>query len=231
VTARIDKEKCTACGACFRECRFEAINSTEDGYEIDPVACEGCGVCGLVCKFGAIDLKEAVNGQWFVSRTRFGPMAHAELGMAEENSGRLVTIVRQKAAELPGNGEVTVVDGAPGTGCPVIASISGSKYALVVTEPTVAGLHDMIRVLDVTTYFGVPSGIVINKSDLNENMANMIETRGRAYGAEILGRIPYDSIVTEAQMRALTVIEYEPESEVSNRIRDIWGHAQGRMTS
>jgi MinD superfamily P-loop ATPase len=231
VTARIDQEKCTACGACFRECRFEAINGTEDGYEIDPVACEGCGVCGLVCKFGAIDLKEAVNGQWFVSRTRFGPMAHAELGMAEENSGRLVTIVRQKAAELSGNGEVTVVDGAPGTGCPVIASISGSKYALVVTEPTVAGLHDMIRVLDVTTYFGVPSGIVINKCDLNENMANMIETKGRTYGAEILGKIPYDSVVTEAQMRALTVIEHEPDCDVSRRIQEIWGHVQGRMTS
>jgi len=125
---------------------------------IDPVTCEGCGVCYLVCKDSAVKVEDAINGQWFVSETRFGPMTHAKLGVAEENSGRLVTLVRDKAGEAASeiNENKLIIDGAPGTGCPVIASITGSDYALIVTEPTVSGIHDMERILDVTRHFGVP---------------------------------------------------------------------------
>ena len=195
VWVEIDQDKCTHCGRCHQECRFEAIDVVQENgvkkYHIDPVACEGCGVCGLVCKFDAIEMEDAVNGKWFQSETRFGPMAHAELGIAEENSGRLVTLVKEKA-ENAGEDKV-IIDGAPGTGCPVIASISGADYALIVTEPTVSGVHDMERVMQVTKHFGVRTGVLINKCDLNQDMVERIMVLSRKYGAEIMGELPYDN--------------------------------------
>ncbi len=229
VAAHIDSEKCTSCGRCAEECRFDAVRSIDDGFEIDTVACEGCGVCDIVCDYDAIVLEDSVNGQWFVSMTRFGPMAHAELGMAEENTGRLVTIVRQKAGDVVVDEGPTIIDGAPGTGCPVIASLSGSKYAVLVTEPTVAGLHDMTRVLEVARYFGIPTGIVINKHDLNPEMADRIRSQCQAANLEVLGEIPYSPLITEAQMQAKSAVEYDPDSEVSSRIRSIWSSILQRM--
>jgi len=223
--ASIDQSKCTSCGQCYQSCRFEAIEvSVAEGrkrYSVDPMACEGCGVCKLVCRFDAVNLSESINGEWYVSETRMGPLSHAQLGIAEENSGRLVTLVREKASNLAPGGKV-IIDGAPGTGCPVIASITGSKYAVVVTEPTVSGIHDMERVLDVTNHFGVPTGVIINKADLNPDMANRIRAVVQAYGVAYLGSIPYDESFTKAQMRGLSIIEFDPHSHLARLIREVW---------
>ena len=229
VTAEIDQGKCTGCNRCKDACHFSAIESynSKSGKElcrIDPVACEGCGVCYLVCKDSAVKVEDAINGEWFVSETRFGPMTHAKLGVAEENSGRLVTLVRDKAGEAASevNENRLIIDGAPGTGCPVIASITGSDYALIVTEPTVSGIHDMKRILDVTRHFGVTSGVVVNKYDLNIDMTEKIRGVAKDYDSEFIGTIPYDKKVTEAQMKALSVIEYTEDGSVVKSIKQIW---------
>jgi len=228
--AEIDPEKCTGCGECMRYCRFSAIKEIETDsslgkkYEIDPVACEGCGVCNIVCKFDAVKIKNAVNGQWYISDTGYGPMSHAKLGVAEENSGRLVTLVKDKARIIAGKGktESAIMDGAPGTGCPVISSLNGAKYAVVVTEPTVSGIHDMKRILEVTKHFGVESGVIVNKFDLNEKNTDKIREMCKKEGIEALGIIPYDTVITDAQMKALPVVEYAPEAEVSKKIKKIY---------
>ena len=235
VKVEIDREKCTACGKCASACRFDAIREETAGgkkrYYIDPVACEGCGVCYLVCVEGAIKIEDAVNGEWFVSETRFGPMSHARLGVAEENSGRLVTLVRNKAALLASDAgrKEELIDGSPGTGCPVIASLTGADYALIVTEPTVSGVHDMRRILDVTGHFGVPAGIVVNKHDLNSGMTEKIRKISAERGIEFLGTVPYDKIVTRAQMKKLSVVEFG-EGPVTESIKKIWEKISGRLT-
>ncbi|MFH1904339.1 MAG: P-loop NTPase [bacterium] len=229
VIAEIDPGKCTGCNRCKDACRFLAIENynSESGKElcrIDPVACEGCGACYLVCKDSAVKVEDAINGQWFVSETRFGPMTHAKLGVAEENSGRLVTLVRDKAGKAASeiNENKLIIDGAPGTGCPVIASITGSDYALIVTEPTVSGIHDMKRILDVTRHFGVRSGVVVNKYDLNIDMTEKIKDIAKDYDSEFIGTIPYDKRVTKAQMKALSIIEYAEDGAVVKSIKQIW---------
>jgi MinD superfamily P-loop ATPase len=227
VVAEIDQEKCTACGNCEQECRFSAIRKETSQnrvyFSIDNLACEGCGVCYLVCEDKAVSIEDAVNGEWFVSETRFGPMSHAKLGIAEENSGRLVTLVRNKEAQLAQQVGINeaIIDGSPGTGCPVIASLTGSTYALVVTEPTVSGIHDLDRILKVTRHFGIPSGIVVNKYDLNLEMTEKIRLLSQRYHAELMGIIPYDKKVTDAQMEGLSVIEFT-QSSVTESIEDIW---------
>ena len=224
--AEIDSGKCTRCGRCYEECRFEAIvkgQGENPDFRIDPLACEGCGVCALVCPEGAVVTEAAINGEWFVSESRLGqPMTHARLGIAEENSGRLVTLIREKAVELAAGAslERLLIDGSPGTGCPVIASLTGAYYALIVTEPTVSGVHDLKRILDVTRHFGILSGVVINKCDLNREMAERIKSVAKDYGAELSGEIPYDRVVTKAQMKGLSVVEFEsgPVTEAINRV-------------
>ncbi len=235
LTAEIDQDKCTNCGLCKQQCRFDSIilEEEERRYSIDQLKCEGCGVCSIVCPEDAVDLQGAVNGEWFISETRFGGMSHAKLGIAEENSGKLVTLVRENAEGLASDKSANMlIDGAPGTGCPVIASLTGSDYALVVTEPTVSGIHDMERVLDVADHFGIRSGIVINKADLNEEMTEKIEEIGEKRGIEILGKIPYDTVFIDAQMQALSVVEYEDEDDpVSLAIREIWKKVEDRISS
>jgi len=227
-TAKIDQEKCTNCGLCYEECRFDAIveEGETDGkkYRIDQLECEGCGVCEIVCPEDAVDLKEAVNGEWFISETRFGGMSHAKLGIAEENTGRLVTLVRENAEKLVSEeNKKTLIDGAPGTGCPVIASLTGSDYALVVTEPTVSGIHDMERVLDVANHFGIESGIAVNKADLNEEMTEKIEEIAEKRGIEVIGKIPYDKVFIDAQMEGMSVVEYIGGEEPTYiAIKEIW---------
>jgi MinD superfamily P-loop ATPase len=236
VEVKIDHDKCTGCGECEKACRFSAIKvHKEEGkkrYEIDELACEGCGVCELVCKDNAIKSKKAVNGEWFISDTRFGPMSHAKLGVAEENSGRLVTLVRDKAALLTGDNDKSdaIMDGAPGTGCPVISSISGAHYALVVTEPTVSGVHDLDRVLQVIKHFGVKSGVVVNKYDLNEELTQKIKKIAEEYNSEFLGTVPYGKEVTEAQMRKLSVVEYT-DSPLTDSIKKIWGKIEKKFSA
>ena len=223
----INQDKCTQCGDCKQACRFSAVKENEINglirYSIDEIACEGCGVCKLVCEYDAIKSKKAVNGEWFMSDTRFGPMSHAKLGVAEENSGRLVTLVRDKAnllARQNGCHEI-ILDGAPGTGCPVISSLTGTSYALTVTEPTVSGVHDLERIMQVIKHFGIESGVVVNKYDLNPELTKEIEKLAEKYNANFLGTIPYGKEVTEAQMRKLSVVEYT-KTPVTDSINEIW---------
>lgn len=226
-SAHIDFDKCTGCNECLRQCRFAAIRTVErdgrTGCVIDEMSCEGCGVCCLVCPVGAVRCEPAVNGEWYVSDTRFGPMSHAMLGAAEENSGRLVTLVRRKKDETAGRMGIrnAIIDGSPGTGCPVIASVTGADYALAVTEPTVSGIHDLIRVLDVIRFFQVPSGVIVNKADLNPEKTEEIRNIARENGSDFLGTIPYDRRFTEAQVRELSFIEYA-DGEIAQQLRSIW---------
>ena len=227
VHVEIAQDRCTACGKCEQICRFSAIQkrTVNDTFRffIDPIACEGCGACFLVCKDKAIEMEDAINGEWFISGTRLGPMAHAKLGVAEENSGRLVTLVRSKEAKIAQDSgrNKALIDGSPGTGCPVIASLTGADYALIVTEPTVSGIHDMERILQVTAHFGTPSGVVVNKYDLNMEMTERIKGLSKDYNAKFIGVIPYDTKITEAQMRTLSVVEYT-DAPVTESIKQIW---------
>jgi len=225
ISVAIDQEECTGCGKCIEVCRFDAIERTTEGrFVIDPSSCEGCGACDIVCDDLAIATEDAVNGKWFKSVTRFGLMAHAILGIAEENSGRLVTLVRDMGMELAaesGRTEAVVMDGSPGTGCPVIASVTGTRYAIVVTEPTVSGLHDLTRILDLTRHFRVEAGVIVNKADLNHEMTARISEEARRMGAEVLGKIPYEKGVTEAQIHGQTLLEYA-DSETTRTIASIW---------
>ena len=228
VSVEIHQDKCTRCGKCKEACRFEAIDLTGDGsYFVDQTACEGCGVCTIVCEDDAVITRDAVNGKWFVSKTRFGPMSHAILGHAEENSGRLVTLVRDLATDLAmetaaaRHTQHVLIDGSPGTGCPVIASVTGARYAVVVTEPTVSGLHDLQRILDLTRHFRVQTGVIVNKADLNSDMARKIGVAAERAGAELLGRIPYDQKFTEAQIQRKTLLEYD-DGEAAQAVAAIW---------
>jgi len=225
--AEIDSLRCTGCGECMRQCRFDAIYEIVKNEKticaIDDMSCEGCGVCCLVCPDDAVLCEPAINGEWFVSETRFGPMSHAKLGVAEENTGRLVTLVRTKKDELAISHVLpkSIIDGSPGTGCPVIASITGTDYALVVTEPTVSGIHDLKRVLDVIRFFGVSSGVIVNKSDLNMEKAAEIREIARENGSNFLGMIPYNKQITEAQVKGQSVVEYT-NGEITHTIKSIW---------
>jgi MinD superfamily P-loop ATPase len=237
--ATIDPEKCTGCGECAEACHFDAIRREESGgdgnkveYRIEPLACEGCGLCPLVCPVGAIRSEQNVTGRWYVSGTDYGPMAHARLGIAEENSGRLVTRVRNRAGDLAGElkQELILGDGPPGTGCPVIASVSGTDLVVVVTEPTVSGVHDMERVMKLAAHFRVPAVVVINKADLNEEQAQRIERIAREHGSSVIGRIPFDRAVNDALMAGKTVIEYG-KGTVVQAIREVWDRLQETLTA
>jgi len=224
--AVIDKDRCTLCEACFRECIFDAIEFDNDNntYKVDKLSCEGCGVCRLVCEYGAVSLIPHINGEWYISETRFGPMSHAKLGIAEENSGKLVSLVRNKKNELAVKYNINnaIIDGSPGTGCPVIASITGADYAVIVTEPTVSGIHDLLRILDVARHFNINAGVIVNKYDLNTNKTEEIKKIVDNKQIDFLGTIPYNKQITKAQVNGLSIIEYDKESDISNSIKDIW---------
>jgi MinD superfamily P-loop ATPase len=214
--ATIDPERCTGCGLCAEACHFEAIvpdDARGDGVElfrVDDLSCEGCGLCGHVCDFDAVTVSASTVGQWFVSSTDCGPMAHARLGIAEENSGKLVTQVRNVAAELARSlkKKTVVGDGPPGTGCPVIASVGGADRVLIVTEPTVSGVHDMRRVLELTDHFGVPAQVVINKADLNPEQTARIEKIAGEMRSSVVAEIPFDTNVDDALKSSKTVVEH-----------------------
>ncbi len=232
--ASIDQRRCTGCGLCYNACRFDAVDKVENNgkltYTINSTSCEGCGVCGLVCRDNAVHLTEAVNGEWFVSDTRFGPMSHAKLGIAEENSGKLVAIVRNKKDRFTEEKKLplAVIDGSPGTGCPVISSITGVDYAAVVTEPTVSGVHDLERILEVTGFFRVRSGIIVNKYDLNREITDRIGKIALERGCELLGRIPYDTAFIEAQMEGISIVEYS-DGPVAHALKKIWETVTSRV--
>jgi MinD superfamily P-loop ATPase len=217
--AFIDEEKCTQCGLCQELCRFDAIKD----YMVNPVACEGCGFCSHVCPEEAITMRENMSGHWFISDTKYGPLVHARLGIAQENSGKLVAQVRQQARRIAQERglEYTISDGPPGIGCPVISSLSGASLALMVAEPTLSGIHDLERVLGVSGHFGVPATVAINKYDLNEDNTRRIEDYCKEQGIEVAAKIPFDNAVTEAIVRGVPVVEYA-DGRVSREIEGLW---------
>jgi MinD superfamily P-loop ATPase len=226
--ASIDAEACTACGRCFDVCRFGAVRIVNQGdgvsYEIDQLACEGCGVCSWTCPAEAISLTDSTGGEWFVSNTRFGGMVHASLGAAQENSGKLVSIVRREARKtaIAEGRRFVIIDGPPGVGCPVIASVAGADLAVVVSEPTLSGLHDLERTLQLTRHFGIKTAVIINKHDLNGEMCLQIEEYLSDKAVPLIGKIPFSMEVNKAVAAGTTVVEYS-ESEVSRQIREISG--------
>jgi MinD superfamily P-loop ATPase len=228
--ARIKTEQCVACGKCKSVCRFSAVTFDGPGngvaaktYRIDPIACEGCGVCAWFCPSNAIEFAPAINGEWYVSDTRHGPMIHAQLGVAEENSGKLVSVIRAQAraiAEERGK-KYIIIDGSPGIGCPVIASITGADLVLIVTEPTLSGLHDLGRVADVAKRFDIPAMVCINKWDINPEVAARIEQDAAARGLKVVGRVRYDRAVTDAQIQKRAVVECKTNG-CAQDIRTVW---------
>ena len=215
--AEIDAERCIACGECEELCRFGAISLNgaaselvQKTYWVDPIACEGCGVCAWFCEQEAIRFGPVVNGRWFVSHTRCGPMVHARLEPGGENSGKLVSVVRSEAKRIADEDghDLVLVDGSPGIGCPVIASITGADLVLAVTEPTQSGLHDLGRVAELTAHFNVTTLAVINKWDLNPEVSRQIETEAPRRGVQVVGRVRYDDAITKAQVRGLSVVEH-----------------------
>ena len=237
--ARIKTGRCTACGKCEEVCRFDAIyfdgpgnGKVEKTYRVDPIGCEGCGVCAWFCTDEAIEFGPVVNGEWFISDTRLGPMVHAKLGVAEENSGKLVSLVRAQAKKIAEdrNLDLALIDGAPGIGCPVIASIAGADLVLAVTEPTLSGLHDLQRVADLTRHFGIETLVCINKWDLNPDVASQIETQVRGRGLKLAGRVRYDRAVTDAQIRKLSVVEYA-RNGVAGDIEGLWADVWASLSA
>jgi len=217
--AVIDEEKCTQCGLCQDVCRFDAISD----FKVDSISCEGCGFCSHICPVEAITMKESLSGHWFISDTKYGPLIHARLGIAQENSGKLVAVVRQQAKQIAEKHglDYIISDGPPGIGCPVISSLSGASLALLVTEPTLSGIHDLERVLGVCHHFGVQALVCINKYDINEDNTHQIESYCFNQGVEVAARIPFDNVVTEAMIHGVPIVEYS-RNGVSRQIEALW---------
>lgn len=219
--AVIDDKECTQCGLCQDVCRFGAIND----FKVDPVPCEGCGFCSHICPVEAVTMIDSLSGHWFISDTKYGHLVHARLGIAQENSGKLVALVRQEAKRIAERDGLTYIisDGPPGIGCPVISSLSGANLALLVTEPTLSGIHDLERVLGVCHHFGIPALVCINKYDLNEDNTHQIENYCLDQGIEVAARIPFDNVITEAMVQGLPVVEYS-QGRVTQEIESLWQH-------
>lgn len=225
-------EKCIGCRECQELCKFDAIKL--DGpandlvaktYRVDPISCEGCKVCVEFCPADAIEFNDQINGQWFISDTRFGTMVHAELGIAEENSGKLVSLIRRETKRIAEEqkNDLVIVDGSPGIGCPVIASITGADLVLIVTEPTLSGKHDLERVAELAAGFGMPVLVAINKFDLNPDMAEQIEQDAQNRNIKVVGKIRYDKAITKAQIAKQSIVEYT-DTGVSDDIKSLWNN-------
>lgn len=235
--ARILPEVCVGCAKCQQLCRFDAVHCDGPGndfvektYRVDPLACEGCGVCAHFCPAEAIEFAPVASGHWYVSQTRCGPMVHARLGVAEANSGKLVSVVRQEAKKTAGERglDLVMVDGAPGIGCPVIASITASSLVLIVTEPTLSGLNDLERVADLARHFGIETLVAINKSDLNADVCAEIKRRASERGLGVVGEVRYDRSVTEAQVNRQAVVEYTAGGAAAD-VRRLWSEVSRKL--
>jgi MinD superfamily P-loop ATPase len=223
---RVDLEKCTQCGLCTEVCRFHAI----DNGVVDPVSCEGCGFCFHICPESAIAMEEAFSGDWFISETSNGPFVHARLGIGEENSGKLVTVVRRQAMEIAKekNLNLILIDGPPGIGCPVTASLTGVNLVLAVTEPTLSGIHDLERILKLAEHFKIHSMVCINKFDINLENSQKIISYCENNGSKIVGEIPYEPKVVEALVNRKTVMDY-PCNEVQGIVHRMWEEVESLL--
>jgi MinD superfamily P-loop ATPase len=222
----VDLDKCTQCGLCTEICRFNAI----DNGVVDYVSCEGCGFCGHICPENAIMMEEAFSGDWFVSDTPYGPFVHARLGIGEENSGKLVTVVRKQAMEIANEKHLgfILIDGPPGIGCPVTASLTGVTIMLAITEPTLSGIHDLERILKLAEHFKIPSAVCINKFDINLENTDRIVAYCEKNGSKIIGKIPYEPKVVEALVNRKTVMEY-PCNGVERIIHRMWEEVETHL--
>jgi MinD superfamily P-loop ATPase len=226
--ASVRPDACDGCGLCVEHCRFEALRIDDHAIpKVDPVACEGCGVCARICPQQAIELERRYCGQWFVSNSRCGPMVHARLGIAAENSGKLVSLVRAEARRKAAHGghRLILIDGPPGVGCPVIASVTGATAVLLVTEPSVSGEHDVRRALELTRHFEIPAAVAVNRWDLCPEGTERIEVAALKLGARLAGRIRYDTTVTRAQLQSRSVIELG--GPAADDIRRLWQRISG----
>jgi len=227
-SAQIDKSTCTGCGLCEELCRFKAIRD----LKVDPTSCEGCGFCARICPDEAIAMYDNMAGHWFISDTMYGPLVHARLGIAQENSGKLVALVRQEAKKLAEDEDcqLIITDGPPGIGCPVISSLSGADLALLVTEPTLSGIHDLERVIGVCHHFNVQSMVCINKYDINKEKTAQIKEFCAANGIGVGGEIPFDAGVSEAITRGIPLVEHD-NGPASHAIRRLWHNIKSRLSS
>lgn len=217
--ASIDDVLCTGCGLCEEQCHFNAITN----FTVNPLSCEGCGFCSHICPAGAITMIDNMAGHLYISETEYGTLVHARLGIAQENSGKLVALVRQTAREIveEQNCDYLITDGPPGIGCPVISSLSGAHLALLVTEPTLSGLHDLERIIQVSHHFGVPAIACINKYDINDENCTAIENYCSSQNVPVSAKIPFDNMVTEALIKGSPVVNY-PQSKATASIKALW---------
>jgi MinD superfamily P-loop ATPase len=229
--AIIDPLLCQGCGTCEQVCRFDAILPGTTTNRVDPIACEGCAACVYQCPEEAIRMEPQKAGQWYRSESRYGPLFHADLRPAQENSGKLVTLVKQQArlAALDGEYPLLIVDGPPGIGCPVISALSGADLALIVAEPTVSGVHDMQRILETAAHFRIPALVCVNKADLYPEGTRQIEAFCQEHGLEMMGCIPFDETVTLAMMNGEPVTAYQLGSPASQAMATIWQVVADRL--
>lgn len=225
--AHINKNNCINCKKCHELCKFDAI---DEDINLITEACEGCGVCAHICPVDAIRMVGRKSGIAYISETRFGPMAHAMLNTAEEASGKLVTVVRNNAKMIAQkkNKELIVIDGPPGIGCPVISSLTGVDLVLIVTEPTLSAIHDLERILGVAHYFHLPAVVCINKYDINIENTKKIESYCNKNNIEIVGKIPYDNVITDAMVNEKTIVEYS-KGEITERVSKMWRQITKRL--
>jgi MinD superfamily P-loop ATPase len=222
--AQINPQLCEGCGICQDVCRFDAVHETDGDYHVDPIACDGCAACVFQCPEEAITMQPQLAGEWFRSQSRYGTLFHAALKPAQENSGKLVMVVKQnlRLLAMDENIPLVLVDGPPGIGCPVISAVSGADLALIVTEPTAAGVHDLKRVLQTTDHFGVQALVCINKTDIYPAGAAQIEAFCREEGIQVIGQIPFDLGVTEAMVQGQPVTAYQPVAPASQALQNLW---------
>lgn len=227
--AKIDSTKCIECGKCVELCRFNAI----EDFKVDPIHCEGCKVCVVNCPVEAIEFNERVCGQAYISETKYGPMSHARLTPGMENSGKLVTLVRQNASKLAEktSKSLVLVDGSPGIGCPVIASIANIDAALVVVEPTLSGIHDLKRAIELLDHFEITPFVIVNKFDINEENTDELEKYCTTNDIVLLGKVPFDPKVTKAMVQRLPVVEFDPNGVSSKAIIKIWERFSDQLLS
>lgn len=226
--AVIDQESCLACDICRDVCRFDAIS---EDYVVNPMDCEGCRLCERMCPIEVIHMEKQENGKWHIADTEFGPMVFAQLGVAEENSGQLVSLVRKEAQKLAKekNLNYIIIDGPPGVGCPVNSAITGAQLAIIVTEPTMSGIHDLKRILELTKQFRVPALVVVNKFDLNLENTREIKSYCKKQQVELIGEIPFDSSVIEALKAGEIVVRFSGDGKISEIVTDIWKRVFDRL--
>ncbi|MCD4650885.1 MAG: ATP-binding protein [Candidatus Cloacimonetes bacterium] len=222
--AVINQLKCTKCGICQQICRFDAIPIIESNYIVTDLDCEGCGYCALKCPVEAISMVDQNVGKWFISKIKTGTrMVHARLGIGAENSGKLVAKVKNEARRIAieEGKELIIIDGSPGIGCPVVSSLSGANYVVLVTEPSVSGIHDLKRVFELVKKFGIKAGCIINKADINTHKADEIKQFLEVEGVDLLAQIPFNDNFTKAMTQGQTIVEFD-NSSISSALEESW---------